>query len=83
MTARELTVLRYMDLFKISKQGFIYRIFLGEKGDSKALLLLSEQGLVKVALAVHSELGHCGRKSVSSIIKRKYYSRVCFSIQCS
>ena len=74
LSARELTILRYIDLFKISKEGFIYRIFLGENGDSRALLLLDEEGLVKIALRIHEELGHCGKKSVSSIIKRKYYT---------
>ena len=72
--SRQLSILRYIDFFKISKNGLIYRIFVGEKGDSKALILLDKQALVNVAVSIHEELGHCGKRNVYSIVKRKYYS---------
>ena len=74
LSARYLSILRYIDLFKISKNDCLFRIFVNENGGGEALVVVNGEPFDKVVDEIHQSIGHGGHKSVDKIMRRKYYS---------
>ena len=47
LDAREISVLRYLDLYVIGKDGCIYRKFVNDKGKSHRLIVLNGDGFMR------------------------------------
>ena len=82
LDAREISVLRYIDLYVIGKDGCIYRKFVNDKGKSHRLIVLNGDGFIEVVKEIHEKIGHGGHKSVYKIMRRLYYTPgMCYLIK--
>ena len=74
LTAETLSILRHLNLFKLSDQGIIFRLFVDSKGKVETLVFLHGYNLERLIWETHESYGHIGINKVMSILKKNFYT---------
>ena len=73
LNTEEISVLRHVSLFKLNNQGIIFRLFVNNEGVVEILIFLEGELLIKMIWEVHEGLGHCAKKAVFEVFRKRYY----------
>ena len=74
LSAKELTILGQLSLFKINLQGIIFRIFVNIDGEAKPLWFMEGPILDEIILEIHSETGHGSGGVIFEVLKNKIFT---------
>ena len=69
-----LSIMKQMSLFKINKQGIIFRLFVETDGKILILIFIDGPELNKIIHETHLATGHGNSKAILALIGKKYYS---------
>ena len=73
LDTEEISVLRHVSLFKINSQNIIFRLFVDSEGVVETLIFLEGESLIKTIWGVHEGLGHCAKRAVFEVLRKRYY----------
>ena len=72
--SEEISVLRHFSIFRVNKQGVIFRLFPCPNGITDILIFIEGAHLEKKIWEIHMKLGHGGAKPVFEILRQGLYA---------